>query len=539
MLLIVGWMGWQEMKISLITSNLPVLLFVLMLPYTVYFVERYRERRAADPSEEAQRSTFQAARGIFLPCLFSCMTTMAGFAALTTSGTVPVRNFGQMMAIGMAIGLLIVFLAIPSMSRPFPGMRVRGRAGTGAGTRGLVRLFERASLRVPGLVVLFSALLLGVSVWGATRITAEVKFTEYFWPRSEVYQGLEYIDQRMGGTTSLEIMLESEEDGFFLTQPGFDALAAVERFFASVPETGTNTSLLSLESELAKRNEKLARKVLTIFYAHPMGRTVIATYVTQDFRTARVFVRMRETAPTLHRNDILRRLRAHLAEAPELEELAVCETGIFLLYANMLNSLIASQKQTFLLVILAIFLMVFLLMLLMFRFRSPLKTLAHGLLMAFLVLLPQVLPAVVMLGVMGWLQIPLDLVTVMIASIAMAVGIDAAIQYTARYRAELAVDGDHRAALSRSHATIGRAIWIATTVIVVGFCVLMLSDFKPSVWFGLFTAIAMLMSQFAALTVLPSLFVLTGLPKVRDLAAKTPRRQDEREGETHDPKEPH
>jgi len=180
-------------------------------------------------------------------------------------------------------------------------------------------------------------------------------------------------------------------------------------------------------------------------------------------------------------------------------------TGVFLLYANMLNTLMRTQRETFLFVVLAVYVMLVLL------FRAPVLSL--------LVLLTQVLPATVMLGIMGWFAIPLDLVTVMIASIALGVGIDAAIQYTFRYRAELAAGGDRRAALKRAHATIGRAIWIATSVIVVGFCVLMLSDFRPSIYFGLFTAIAMLMSQLAALTILPSILLLTGLPRLRGPAA--------------------
>jgi predicted RND superfamily exporter protein len=228
---------------------------------------------------------------------------------------------------------------------------------------------------------------------------------------------------------------------------------------------------------------------------------VVRDLATEDFATSRVFVRMRETAPTLDRSRVLRGLRESLAAEPSLAGLDVKVTGIFLLYANMLDSLIASQRDTFLLVIGAVWTMLLLL------FRSPVT--------ATLVLLPQALPVVVVLGAMGWLGVPLDLVTVMIASIAMGVGIDSAIQYAFRFRTELAVDGDRRAAVRRSHASIGRAIWIATTVIVAGFAVLLLSDFRPSVWFGLFTAIAMAMSQVSALTVLPALFVWTGRPRPR------------------------
>jgi predicted RND superfamily exporter protein len=138
----------------------------------------------------------------------------------------------------------------------------------------------------------------------------------------------------------------------------------------------------------------------------------------------------------------------------------------------------------------------------------------HTLAVSVVVHVPEILPAVVVLGVMGVAGIPLDLITVTIAAISMGVGIDAAIQYTVRYRIELAATGgDRKAAVTRSHATIGRSIWIATSIMVAGFAVMAFSDFVPTVYFGLFNALAMVIGQFAALTVLPSLFVLTGLPR--------------------------
>ena len=169
-------------------------------------------------------------------------------------------------------------------------------------------------------------------------------------------------------------------------------------------------------------------------------------------------------------------------------------TGVFPVYSQMLETLIAGQKWSAVAVPVAVFLMLIVL------FRSPL--------IALIVLVPQALPATVLLGVMGWVGIPLDLVTVMIASIAIGVGIDASIQYAMRFRSELERCGNVREAIRRSHATVGRAIWVATTIIVAGFGILVLSEFFPSVWFGLFTALAMLISQLATLTVLPSLFLL-------------------------------
>lgn len=508
--LVLGSMAFLGLKLTVITANLPLLLFVVMLPYTVYFVERHRERRAADPDEPHLDTTAGAARDIWIPCLYSCTTTMAGFASLLTSGVKPVWWFGLMMTIGLGVGLGCALVFLPSVVRPLPATRDPGSRAA-ATPSGLVRGLERVVLAAPWAAVTAGALLLGLALWGCTRLTAENKFVDYFWERTEVRQGLASIDRRMGGTTPMDIVLTSKEPGFFRTAKGIDAIRAASEWIAEVPEAGSVTSLAALVAE-AQKAPALSKlppdKVLALGERNEDLKPLLLDVATPDYSIARVLVRFRETSPTLHRKRILDGLRADLAGRPELADLSPRVTGVFLLYSNMLESLIASQRDTFWTVVLAIWLM------LVTLFALTRAGLLHALGLSFVVLVPQVLPAVVVLGVMGWCGIPLDLITVTIAAIAMGVGIDSAIQYTVRYRTELAATGgDRRAAVTRSHATIGRAIWIATTIMVAGFAVLALSDFVPTVWFGVFNALAMLMGQFASLTVLPALFLLTGLPR--------------------------
>jgi hypothetical protein len=586
--LIVGTMAMTGKKVTVITSNLPVLLFVLMLPYTVYFVERYRERRSLFPGESNLDSSEGGAREIWTPCLYSCTTTMAGFASLLTSGINPVRVFGLMMTIGMGVGLACVFLFLPSMSRPLRALEIKG-AGAASETRGVVRGLEKLVLHAPGWVLALSLVILGVSVWGATKLTVETKFIDYFWPRSEVYQGLDYIDKRMGGTTPMEVMLTSTQPGYFKTTQGLEAIDAASRYFAAVPETGSVRSFKTMVDEARKyftsKQGKVTAKDEAITGAvQKVAPEMVRDFCNPDFTVTRVLVRFKETAPTLNRKRILDGLGQDLRSRPELANLNPRPTGVFVLYSNMLQSLIQSQKDTFAMVVVMIWVMlavlfgrfpglsqgastalgvlcfvatasglgawlwprerertllvltetrwvllwlglsILLLLLasiaLAIRKRGGLGSLGRWALdvlaLPTIVLVPQVLPVLVVLGTMGLTGIALDMVTVMIASIAMGVGIDAAIQYTVRYRIELdATGGDRRAAVTRSHATIGRAIWIATTIMVIGFAVLALSDFVPTVWFGVFNALAMLMGQFAALTVLPALFLLTGLPRSR------------------------
>ena len=503
---ILGYMAIAGVPFTVITSNLPLLLFVIALPYTIYLIERYLERRHLHPQEDGGEAIVRAAQSIWLPCVFSTLTTMAGFAAFTTSGIVPVKMFGILMTAGSLLSLLLVFLFLPSALQPWRPVPPPSPSSTAAtGTGGFGRLsagFARLALTRPRTIIALSTLVLAVSIAGTFRLTAENKFTSYFWPSSDVYQGLEFIDQNLGGTSTLEIYLRSGKVGHFKSAEGIAAVAAVEQYFHAVPEVGSLRSLPALIREARKtfRPEWFPsmQDGALVSLVQGMAPELFQDIMSPDGRTASLQVRFKETAPTLNRRQIIEGLEAHLASLKDssLQGLEIETTGIFVLYANMLNSLIDSQRDTLGFVVGSIYLM---LLLLFRKFR-----------LALVVLVPQALPAVTMLGVMGWGGIPLDLVTVMIAAIALGVGVDSAIQYTMRYREEIALDGDPRAALSRTHATVGRAIWVATSIIVLGFAVLVTSDFFPSVWFGLLTGLAMLMSQFSALLTLPSLFLWLG-----------------------------
>ena len=612
--LMLGLMAAVGWKLTVITANLPLLLFVLMLPFTVYFIERYRERRAKSAAEPHLDTTARAAGDVWVPCLYSCTTIMAGFASLLTSGVKPVWWFGFLMTLGLAVGLVGVFLFLPAATSRLAASD-DPRATPDPRPASFMRVLERSVLRAPALL---GALGLTFYVGGAlacTQLTVENKFIDYFWPdgnplmrpvrdtatAGETYRGLEYIDQHMGGTTPLDIVLTSKTPGLFKTKEGVAAIRAASEFVASKdnePVVGSVTSLATLIDEARKTpffSKATDTAVLAMGEQFPKLKPLILDVATPEYSTTRILVRFRETSPALHRKEFLAALRADLERRPEVAALCPVDdrgvrhpvTGVFLLYSNMLESLLTGHKETFWTVILAISLM----LMTLFGFRRPvvqvpvavglsvvlfllpwlcdkvgsfvhlphgvvawlsrhmvdvigiaaaaaaitslvaaltlrlderlaarghkrLAAIVHTLAVSVVVHVPEILPAVVVLGVMGLTGVPLDLITVTIAAISMGVGIDAAIQYTFRYRLELAAaGGDRRAAVTRSHATIGRSIWIATSIMVAGFAVMAFSDFVPTVYFGVFNALAMVIGQFAALTVLPSLFLLTGLPR--------------------------
>ncbi|MCE9582722.1 MAG: MMPL family transporter [Planctomycetes bacterium] len=495
-------MAAKNQAMTIVTSNMPVLLFVLMLPYSVYFIERTNERRRLFPTESAATTAARAAAEIWSPCLYSVLATMVGTAAHIGSGIFPVKTFGIMMTFGTGLGLAVVMLLLPASTAVIRPL-VHPPIDPSHTRRGILRPITGLVLHAPVPVVLFSLAIFGASILFALRIKVETKFIDYFWPRSEVYQGLDYIDNHLGGTTPIEVFLRSDKPGYFRSAEGLEALAAVAKYFNEQPATGNVRSLKTLVDEVRKAMPKQKLEKVADMVAN-LAPDQYSPLCNKDATQARVLVRVRETSPLLNRAKLISGLRERLEslKAGPLKGIETQVTGVCLLYSNMLNGLIKTMQETFAIALVSIWFM------LLFLFRSPI--------MATIVLLPQILPVFLVLGVMGLTGIPLDMVTVIIASVAMGIGIDAAIQYAFRFRTELAAcGGDIPEAVRRSHATIGRAILIATSIVFAGFCMLMLSHFVPTFYFGMFTGLAILMGLFASLTTLPAMFVLFNYPRVK------------------------
>ena len=164
------------------------------------------------------------------------------------------------------------------------------------------------------------------------------------------------------------------------------------------------------------------------------------------------------------------------------------------MYNNMLRSLFKSQILTIGVVLAGIFIMFTLL------FRS--------ISLAILGILPNILSASLVLSIMGWANIPLDMMTITIAAITVGIGVDDTIHYIHRYQYEIEKDYDYKAALLRSHSSIGNAMYYTSITIFLGFSILTLSNFIPTIYFGLLTGLAMLIAMVANLTLLPQLLIV-------------------------------
>jgi len=453
---------------------------------------------------------------------------MVAFGSLLVSGIRPVIDFGWMMVIGLGIAFLLSFTLFPAallMLRA--GKPPRLRNITGKVTGGLARLVRRR----PVAIVVLSAVLGVIGLAGSLQLSIENRFIDYFKESTEIHQGMRLIDEKLGGTTPLDVLVDAppeppaeapeEEDEYvdefaFLDDPEQDAgiasssywmntgrLPEVRRihdYLDSLEATGKVMSIATPMEMFGNLEPRLLSEdfFLSVFYQRlpdAVKEVLFDPYLSDDGQQLRFSVRIYESSPDLRRDALLKEIEHHIAEEMGYGAQNVHLTGMMVLYNNMLQGLFRSQILTLGVVFGAIMLMFLVL------FRSWR--------VAVLGILPNVLSAALVLGLMGWLRIPLDLMTVTIAAITVGIGVDNTIHYVHRYREELAHDGDPWDAVERCHGTIGRALYYTMLTIVLGFSVLALSAFIPTILFGLLTGLAMTAALLANMTLLPALLAQT------------------------------
>ncbi len=531
----VGYLGLMDWRVTVVSSNFISLMLITALALTVHLMVRYLELQTQSPDGDQRAMVQETIRSKFLPSLYTALTTQVAFASLIISGIRPVIDFGWMMVAGVGLAFVLCFLLFPAATvRLKPGKPVfRHHDVTAAITRSLARVIER--FRTPTLVIY--ALLVALSVAGVFRLTVENRFIDYFKESTEIYQGMVLIDQQLGGTTPLDVivdpdrsfleMLEEEpieEAGAdeFEDDPLYeDALAEgetagisgdsywfnmfqladadkIHAYLDGLPETGKVLSISTTMALVTMLNNDEPMDNFTLAVLHnrlpdAILKTLFAPYMSEDGNQLRFSIRVIDSDPDLKRDELIKRIRTDLVDNLGLEEEQVHLSGMLVLYNNVLQSLFRSQILTLAVVFLAIGVMLLIL------FRNW-KLAAIG-------TVPTMAAATAILGTMGWLGIPLDIMTITIAAITIGIGVDNTIHYVHRVREELAVDGDYWAAVERSHGSVGRAIYYTSVTVSLGFSILVLSNFIPTIYFGLLTGLAMLIALIANLTLLPLLIV--------------------------------
>ncbi|MCG6983291.1 MAG: MMPL family transporter [Deltaproteobacteria bacterium] len=538
-LVTMGFLGLAEWRLTVVSSNFLALLLIFVLSLSIHLIVRYRELHMLNPDEEQRYLVEEMVRSKFIPCLYMVLTTMVAFGSLVVSGIRPVIDFGWIMGISLTAALVLNFTLFPAALMLLkPGKPHKPRRDL---TSSVISLFPSMIENHGNLVLGVAMLGVVLGVIGMFKLTVENRFIDNFHKSTEIYQGMYLMDRKLGGTIPLDVIIDApaaflKEEKEASGKQGDDSLAegekepwgneepwgdadfkgeagitgtsywfnvfkvdevnAIQNFLDGIPEIGKVLSLSTTLEVLKQINggELPDNFALSLIYKRlpdKVKKELITPYLSPDGNQIRFDVRVYESDVNLKRQALLQQIRHHLTGEFGLSDDQVHLSGMLVLYNNMLQSLFRSQILTLGAVFLAIFLMFIVL------FRSVK--------LALIAIVPSLVSVPMVLGLMGWLHIPLDFMTITIAGISIGIGVDDTIHYVHRFGEEVVADWDYQAAVRRSHTSIGRAMYYTTVTITIGFSILVLSKFVPTIYFGLLTALAMMIALAANFTVLPLL----------------------------------
>ena len=533
-----GFLGLVGWPVTVVSANFVALLLIFSLSITVHLTVHYRELNSLHPEQSQRWLVHQTLINKWVPCLYTTITTMVGFASLLIAGIRPVIDFGWMMLISMGTIFVIVFLLFPSLLVLLKRLHTKQEMDL---TSRITKTLSHLVLSRQKEMVFVFALITAISAVGITKLTVENQFIKAFKEDTEIFQGLTVIDTELGGTTPLDIIIEADSSFFnvneqptesfeedeFLGMDFFDdeteeydigadsywynsfrlkTVAAIHEYLESLDEAGKVLSIATTVDvmKILNDDEELDTFFLSLLYKkipQDIKEALFDPYLSADGNQIRISFRVFESYPELQRDALINKIKTDLVETIGLEPSQVKLTGLLVLYNNVLQSLFRSQILTIGVVFLAIMAMFLVL------FRS--------LKIAFVAILPSMLASGSVLGLMGWLGIPLDVMTITIAAICIGIGVDQSIHYIHRFRSEIKQQRSARIAIEKSHASIGKAIYYTSVIIVVGFSILGLSNFIPTIYFGVFTAFAMLVALIANLTLLPLLLLSINSGKIK------------------------
>ncbi len=524
---LLGLIGW---RVTVVSSNFVALLLILCLALTLHIIVRYREMHERQPHADQFTLVSETIRSIVVPCVYTTLTTIIAFGSLLVSGIRPVIDFGWIMSIGIVVAFVFAFTFFPAAlmltTSGVPGSR-------NDGTAAITNLFAMMVRRHSKMIMIIFSILAFVGLAGAMQLTVENRFIDYYKQSTEIYQGMELIDRKLGGTTPLDVIIsapivdaatddnvppgsEGQDDFLDFALDQDEALGGlssrsywfnswtlgevmeIHDYLDSIPETGKVISLATVAKIVDQLDDQALHDnfLLSIIYERSPANfkeELFAPYLSDDGNELRFSIRVFESDRTLRRSKLLDQIRTGLIDRFKLQDGQIHLTGMLVLYNNMLQSLFKSQILTLGAVFLAICVMFLIL------FRSIRMTVAA--------IIPNLVSATLVLGLMGWFGIPLDLMTITIAAITVGIGVDDTIHYVHRFRREFAIDRDYSAAIERCHRNIGRAIYYTSITIMLGFSILAFSQFVPTIYFGLLTGLAMLTALLANMALLPTLIV--------------------------------
>jgi predicted RND superfamily exporter protein len=455
---------------------------------------------------------------MFWPILYTVLTTIIAFLSLIFSEIKPIIDFGWMMTLGLITSFIITFTLLPSLINFVPKEKISLKESKDSK---ITLFFAKISQNNSKTIFIITGVIVILSLIGISRLEVENSFINYFSKKTEIYKGMKLIDEKLGGTTPLEVILkfpkieknQKEEDEFddweddsdqndekyWFTKNKIDRIASVHNYLDSLPQIGKVLSFSSIidVATLLNNNKPLGTLEMGVLYSkipQSIKTEIIDPYISIKDNEARINLRIIDSQKNLRRNELIKKINYDLKNKIGLKEDEFKLGGVLILFNNLLQSLFKSQILTLGLVMIGIFAMFIIL------FRN--------LKLSIIGVVPNFLAAFFILGIIGLLNIPLDMMTITIAAITIGIAVDNSIHYIYRFKEEFYNLNDYHKTLILCHSTVGKAILNTSITIVFGFSILVLSKFIPTILFGIFTGLAMLLAMISVLTLLPSLILL-------------------------------
>ena len=505
---LVSLLGW---KVTVISSNFIMLMLILTLSMTVHIAVRYKQALAEKLNLNKIESIIFTVKKMYKPCLYSALTTVFAFLTLYLSGIKPVMDFGLMMCVGLIVAYCTSFIFLPIM------MMVLSLDPNNLSKEiNSNKIFVSISSNYKQLTIIIFSSLFILGIIGSTFLKVENSFVDYFKKDTEIYKGMKLIDEKLGGTTPLDIIIEfdtntteaenfDDEDlldfgiaydptDYWFTKEKIDLIKNIHDHLETYNFAGKVLSLASVirvAESLNSGNEFDSLELAVLYKKLPtkLKDQILKPYVQIEKNQARITMRLIDTHPDLKRSDFVNDLNDYFTENINTDNINAYSTGVLILYNNMLESLFDSQIKSLGIVLIGIFVM------LVFLFKS--------LSIAIIAIIPNIIACFVILGTMGYLGIPLDLMTITIAAITIGIAIDNSIHYVYRYQEFRSNNNSSIEAMVNSSKTVGMAIRNTSLTIIFGFSILIFSNFYPTIYFGIFTALAMFIAMIGSLTLLP------------------------------------
>ncbi len=512
---LLGILGW---KVTVISSNFIALMLILTMAMNIHLSTRFLQLREKNPNKKISELIILTTSKMFWPILYTVLTTIIAFLSLIFSEIKPIIDFGWMMTLGLIISFVITFTLLPTLINFVPEENISLKKYN---VSFLNSYFSNLSQKNHKIIFLISGIIIILSIVGISRLEVENSFINYFSKKTEIYKGMKLIDEKLGGTTPLEVILkfpkkeskeqnddefdewdeenEKNDEKYWFTKDKIDKISLVHNYLDGLPEVGKVLSFSSIidVATVLNNNKPLGTLEMGVLYTkipESIKKEIIDPYISIDDNEARINLRIIDSQEDLRRNELIKKINYDLENKIGLNKNEFKLAGVLILFNNLLQSLFKSQILTLGLVMIGIFSM----FLILFRNTK----------LSLIGVVPNFIAAFFILGIIGLIGIPLDMMTITIAAITIGIAVDNSIHYIYRFKEEFINSKDYKKTISLCHSTVGEAILNTSITIVFGFSILVLSNFIPTIYFGIFTGLAMLLAMISVLTLLPSLILL-------------------------------